>query len=209
MRNAINIFLVLVSAGLAFWSYPYLPGKVPMHWNINGEVDSYQQKEQAVWFMPLLVALMWGMFQVLPKLDPKRKNYVFFATEWEIMQLALLGFMVYMQAIIVYAALNPGTDSGRLMFLGMGGLFVTIGKLMPKIKPNFFVGIKLPWTLASEDNWKKTHELGGMCFLAAGILFLIGAMGGVVPARLFLAILLLMVAMPMGYSFWLFKRAKK
>lgn len=209
MRNAINVFLVLVSAGLAFWSYPYLPEKVPMHWNIDGEVDSYQPKAEAVWFMPVLIAVMWAMFQILPKLDPKRKNYAAFSAEWEVLQLAFLSFSVYLQAVIVYASLNPSVKSGPLMFLGMGAMFITIGKIMPKIKQNYFVGIRLPWTIANEDNWKKTHTFGGMCFMAAGILFLTGAMGGLLPAKAFFGLLMLTIAMPVAYSFWLFNRAKK
>lgn len=188
---------------------PYLPAMIPMHWNVMGEVDSYWPKTSAVWFTPLLTLAMFVLFRVLPNFDPKKDKYKLFQKEWQIMQLGLIGFMAYMQFMILYLTFHPEVHMMPLMFIGLGALFVLIGNYLSKIRQNYFIGVKLPWTLASEDNWNKTHRFASWCFVIAGILTLAEAFFiWYAPAVIFGSILLAVI-LPMVYSFLLYKKAAK
>jgi uncharacterized membrane protein len=204
----LNLILLLTAFVMPLMVYPKLPEMIPMHWNIKGEVDSYQAKQTAVWMLPGIVLLMWGLFQVLPKLDPKREKYKQFWPEWQTLQTLLLGLFVYLDGVTLYIALNPGKEMTPLMFAGMGIMFAVMGNLLPKIRQNFFVGIKLPWTLADEENWNKTHRLGGWCFVAVGIMFLVQAIKAIFVPELLFAVMLLTIIIPVGYSGWLYKQKK-
>jgi uncharacterized membrane protein len=206
--NWFNAFLILVSFMASFFYLPHLPNEIPMHWNINGQVDNLMPKNIAVWIMPTMSLFIFALYHILPYLDPKKNNYKSFRKEWHIIQTSIIGFLTYMQFITFYIATHPETSLMPLMFSGMGVLFIVIGSVLPKLKQNYFLGIRVPWTLASEDNWNKTHRFGGWCFIAAGVLtlfeaFTIWQAPFVIFGSIFLAAFL-----PIIYSFLLFKKAE-
>lgn len=100
------------------------------------------------------------LFQFLPKMDPKRENYPKFEKTWEIFQFSLLIFFAYAYFITIFAALDPSLNVNKSIMLGIGALFVIIGNYMGKIRKNYFIGFRLPWTLDNEEAWNKTHRLG-------------------------------------------------
>lgn len=200
--------LMVLSFGMSVYLYDSLPEKIPMHWNVAGEIDRYESKITAVWFMPILISIMWVAFKIFPQLDPNKEKYRDFQPEWEILQTLLLGFFVYLQIITFYIAMNPASDMMKLMFSGMGVLFMVIGNFLPKIRQNFFIGIKIPWTLTNEENWNKTHRFGGWCFVVSGLLFLIEGMWRPVSPEIMFGTLMALVLAPMVYSYSLFLRRK-
>ena len=201
----VNLFIIGLMILVSVVALPILPAQIPMHWNIVGEIDGWMPKQQAVWFFPLIVGAMWLMFQFLPKFDPKREKYVLFQPEWNMMQAALIGFFAYLQLITFYIALNPSVEMLPLMFIGLGALFILIGNYMSKIRQNYFIGVRLPWTLASEENWNKTHRYASWCFVIAGILTLVEAYAIWYAPVVILGSIFLSVILPTIYSFLLFK----
>lgn len=194
----------MFAASLA--ALPILPANIPTHWNFVGQVDSWMPKTIGVWVFPLLVAVMYTMFQLLPKFDPKKDKYALFQPEWAIMQTGLIGFFAYIQLITFYIALHPEVAMLPLMFIGLGSLFILMGNYMSKIRQNYFIGIRLPWTLASEENWNKTHRFASWCFVMAGIVTLIEAyVIWYAPVVIFGSIMLAVI-LPAIYSFLLFKK---
>ena len=113
------------------------------------------------------------LFSFLPKRDPRKKNYPEFFLAWEVIQLLILGFFAYLYAVILYVVLHPEVVITPLILGAMGVMFVIMGLAMRKIKTNYFIGIKTPWTLENEEVRNKTHQLGGWTFGAAGILIFI------------------------------------
>lgn len=204
--STLNLLLVIVSAIYSALVFPALPTQVPMHWNILGQVDGWMPKSQAVWFWPVLIGVMWLSFQLFPHFDPHKKKYALFAREWQIMQTGLISFFVYLQLITFYVALHPAVSLLPLLFIGLGSLFILLGNYLSKIRQNYFIGIRVPWTLSSEDNWNKTHRYASWCFVLVGVATLIEAhtlwyapviiFGGILWAAL----------LPMLYSFLLFKK---
>lgn len=204
----LNLFLIVMMFVGGALLYPYLPSEVPMHWNIRGNVDRYMPKNNALWAIPILTSAVFLLFQILPYFDPNKKKYKLFKKEWEIMQTAIIAFFVYIHFLTFYISINPKVQLMPLMFIGLGTLFILLGNYMSKIRQNYFIGIKLPWTLSSEENWNKTHRFASWCFVIAGIITLVEAYfiwyaPFVIFAGIFLAAIL-----PAIYSFLLFKKSE-
>ena len=140
-----------------------------MHWGFDGEIDRYGSKNE-LWLIGALGPLFALLFQFLPRLDPKKRNYERFHTYYETFALVLVAFIAVMMGIALLESFRPGTVSmGRVVSALVGLLFVFIGNLMGKVKPNFFMGIRTPWTLSDPDVWNRTHRLGGGLFFLAGL----------------------------------------
>ncbi len=203
----INLIIIALMFVASWWLYPALPDRLPMHWNIAGQVDNYWPKTAAVWFMPGLAAFLLILFRVIPNLDPKKDKYSLFASEWQIIQTGFIIFFAYLEFITYYLALNPSKDILPLMFIGLGGLFVLLGNFLGKIRQNYFLGIKVPWTLANEDNWNKTHRFAGWTFVLAGIFILSQAYLQLVPPQIIFAAIFLAAGLPVIYSYLLFRNS--
>lgn len=136
--------------------------------------------------MTFLIILMG----VLPKFDPKKESYSRFQKSYRIVNAALACFFLLLHIVTLAYNLGVPVDVGRLVPIGVGVLFIVLGNYMPKIKPNYFIGIRTPWTLESEAVWNKTHRLGGKVFIAMGILSMLTAFWrGEMRAVLFLVII--------------------
>lgn len=204
----IHALIALISISLCIWAFPYLPESVPMHWNIKGEVDNYMAKPSAAIFFPVIIVAMILLFRIIPKLDPRKEKYKLFEHEWNIIQSGLLGFFLYIQAVVFYISINPTTPMMPAMFVGLGLLFILLGNYLSKIRQNYFIGIKLPWTMADEDNWNKTHRYASKIFVAAGILAVVQAVIPFLPpSAIFIAIISAAI-LPTIYSFLLYKNAQ-
>lgn len=186
--------------------YSSLPSQLPMHWNIQGQVDSYMPKNIGVWITPLLTLSIWGLFQILPSFDPKKEKYKLFNKEWLIIQTTFVGFFVYTHFLVFYISLNPKTEMMLFMFAGLGTMFILLGNYLSKIRQNYFIGVKTPWTLTNEDNWNKTHRFASWCFVIAGIITLIEAAFPWNAPYLVLGSLILAGILPIVYSYLLFKK---
>lgn len=177
MKNKKSIIimwvLAFVSPIMFLAAYSYLPESVPIHWNAQGQVDNYGSKAMAafIFFLPLLLALM---FQFLPKIDPKKQNYVKFQKYYDIFAIFFIAFFVVVNGVMLTEILKPGTLSiGLVISIGVSLMLIVLGNMMGKIKHNYFMGIKTPWTLADPDVWNKTHRVGGIMWVVIGILALI------------------------------------
>lgn len=177
MKNKKSIItmwvLAFISPIMFLAAYSYLPEKVPIHWNAQGQVDNYGSKAMAafLFFLPILLALM---FQFLPKIDPKKQNYVKFQKYYDIFAIFFTAFFVVVNGVMLTETLRPGTLSiGLIISIGVSLMLIVLGNMMGKIKHNYFMGIKTPWTLADPDVWNKTHRVGGIMWVVIGILALI------------------------------------
>lgn len=198
--------LVLFMFGVTVYTYPLLPETMPTHWNIRGEIDGRMPKAMAAWLMPVMALIMFGLFSWLPKLDPKKEKYRLFTHEWEIIQTGILGFFAYLHTVIIYVTLHPEQTLMPLMFVGLGALFIIIGNYLSKVRQNYFIGIKVPWTLNDEENWNKTHRFASWWFVGAGIATVIEAFTAWNAPTIIFGGIMLASFMPMLYSFLLFKK---
>ncbi|MBR5508783.1 MAG: SdpI family protein [Lachnospiraceae bacterium] len=170
----INYILAVCNLALAAILYPSLPEQIPMNWNIDGTV-TYDDKH-LIFLMCGMAILFAFLFDILPKIDPRKKNYEKFGGFYDVFCIFMQGFLLMMTGIILMETFRPGTLSVPLIIMiSTGILFLFIGNYMPKVRSNYYMGIKTPWTLSSEEVWHKTHRLGGKCFCIAGIIMIIFA----------------------------------
>lgn len=167
---------VLAAAGLltAVILYPYLPPKIPTHWDVDGTV-TYSGRHM-IFLTSGTGLLLAALFDLLPKIDPRRQNYQKFGRYYDIFCVLTEVFLLIINGVTLTETFRPGTVSVPMaVMLSIGLLFLFLGNIMPKIKSNFYMGIKTPWTISSEEVWRKTHRLGGKCFFAAGLLSIVCA----------------------------------
>ena len=188
--------LALLPLVLVAVCYTRLPDRVPMHWGIDGAVNRYGGKSE-LGLMGALGPVLALLLQFLPRLDPKKRNYERFRNYYEAAALVIMAFLAVVMGVVLVECFRPGTLSvGRVVSALTGLLFLFLGNLMGKVKPNFFLGIRTPWTISDPDVWNRTHRLGGGLFFLCGLatlasaLLLPGAvtfwvlMGGVLTAAL-------------------------
>lgn len=195
---------------LAAAVYSRLPAQIPTNWGMNGEVG-YGSKNN-IWIIAGMSPLMAGLFQVLPAIDPKRKNYRKFPEVYQSFQLFMQVFLLVTTVIIVTESFRPGTIRVSTVITAMCGiLFMTLGNMLPKFRQNFFCGFKTPWALSDETVWNKTHRLGGRLMFAAGILGFAGAFLPDDRAKMLLLFVPLMAATIIPYimSYVWFRRIMK
>lgn len=164
--------LAIILASLAFgiYVYPQLPDKIPTHWNIRGEIDGWSGKAFGVYFFPLLNLILYPLMILLPKIDPRRQNYAHFSKTYKLLRITLHIFFAAIYIISLLVALGYPLRVDFIVRLAVSLLILIIGNYMGKFKHNYFVGIKTPWTLASEEVWVKTHRFGAPLWVIAGLL---------------------------------------
>ena len=196
-----SVLIVLpVLAGIILWDR--LPEQMATHWNAAGDIDGWTSKPFTVFGLPLiLLAVQW--LCVLGTLaDPKKENHpvkVLHLVLWIIPVLSLvLGTITYA------TALGKAVQVEVIMPILIGLILAIIGNYMPKCKQNYTIGIKIPWTLNSEENWNRTHRFAGWLWTFSGIVVMLtGFFGGF---WIFMIIVLLMVLAPILYSYLLFRK---
>ncbi|MDR4948829.1 SdpI family protein [Neobacillus cucumis] len=170
-RHWFGLLLIIIAIIGTWIFYPYLPEQIAIHWNYKGEPDRFVEKSYGAFLFPGIMVVLYIFRIILPKIDPNKNNYQRFeGTYYWIMNGLLLFFFLFQVMKITgdLGIINPKYVIPELI----GLLFIFIGNLSPKFKPNYFIGIRTPWTLANEDVWKKTHRFGGKVFVILGILLL-------------------------------------
>ncbi len=160
---------------------PALPENMATHWNIDGKADGYSPRLTGILMLPLLALGIYLMMLVLPVIDPRRENYPNFLKVYRVLRSVLVLFMLGLHLLTIGYNLGYPIQIDRIVLLGLGILLTLLGRFLPQIKHNYFVGIRTPWTLASEEVWLKTHQLGGKLFMGAGIIIMLSFF---LPARL-------------------------
>ncbi len=157
---------MFVAAAIA---WPHAPSRIPVHWNINGQVDRYGGRFEGLLLMPLVALGFYVLMLVLPRIDPGRANYARFRGTYNAIRIAVLAMFAVFDVLVQKAALAGPVNVGRIAPLAIGAVMLFLGAVLGKIRPNWFVGIRTPWTLSSKMSWVRTHRAGGWLFIAIGI----------------------------------------
>ncbi|BDG43284.1 SdpI family protein [Saccharococcus caldoxylosilyticus] len=199
--------LIIISAGFSLWAYPQLPEKVPIHWNFSGEVDGYSSKLFAVFATPVLMMLIYGILMGVPKIDPRKDNFQKFEGVYRIFVNVTLTFFGAGHLSIIFSGLGYHVNIDWIANIGLGLLFIILGNYMPKIKANYFIGIRTPWTMANETVWARTHRFGGKVFFIGGIIIIVSAFApSSIRAVLLIASIVCIAIVPMVYSYAVYKK---
>jgi uncharacterized membrane protein len=204
------IGMLLTAAVLASTvvAYPHLPGSVATHWNMRGEPDGYSPKWALFLTGPGLMAGTMLLMYVLPWLSPRRFEMESFRSTYLQIMLMLVAMMGYFSAVIVWAGVGHRLDVGRAIIGGICLLLALLGNLMGKVRRNFYIGVRTPWTLANERVWNATHRFAGKTLVAGGLaglaLTVVGLNGWPV-----MVVLLAGALIPIGYSLVFYKQLER
>ena len=192
--------LLPILAGLYLWNQ--LPDQVPSHWDVNGEIDGWSSKPFFVFGLPCIMLAFQWLCVLGTAADPKKANH-----SGKVMQLVLWiipVLSIILSAMTYMVVLGHTVRVEVIMPLIIGLVFTIIGNYLPKCKQSYTVGIKIPWTLHSEENWNRTHRFAGRLWLVCGLgIMLTAFIGGF---WVFLPIVLVMVLAPMVYSYVLHRK---
>ena len=168
----IPLLALIASLCASFYFYAHFPERVPIHWNVAGEVDGWGSRWVGAFMLPAVIAGMYLLFLAIPYLDPKKDRYEQFRKVFHIFKGFIVVFMAVLFFITSFSALGYNINVGLWVPGLVGLLFILLGNYMGKIKPNWFMGIRTPWTLSSEEVWNKTHRFGGKVFVLSGLVFM-------------------------------------
>jgi len=205
------IVLILFLYILGTILYPELPDKVPSHWNAKGEDDQYSSKFWGAFGIPTMISILYLGLLYIPYIDPGRENYIKFESTYRLIRFLFVIVFAILQ-IILLTVIITGKDYliSKLVPGLIGIMFILIGNYLPRIKHNWFVGIRTPWTLSNEGVWKRTHRFAGYLFVIGGFLMLLAAfLPPPVNAIIGVGGVLLVIILSIVYSFLIFKKLVK
>ena len=204
----IPLLVIVATMAVGFYFAVNLPPIVPTHWGINGQVDAWGSRNFTLFLAPGLILAMYLLFLVLPHFDPKKENYQKFSSTYHGFKSALMIFFFLLYLITGFAGLGYQLPIDKIITAMMGVLFLVIGSYLPKLKTNWFIGIRTPWTLSSEAVWQKTHQIGGKLFILEGFLILLSLLllKGVWLFSFFMISILILLIIIFVYSYWVYRK---
>jgi uncharacterized membrane protein len=209
-RSTLIVSLVLIAAGLALSValYGRLPDPMASHWNANDEVNGSIPRIWGAFLIPLLGLVLLALFLVIPSLDPLGANIARFRGFFNLFIVMTVLFLLYVHALTILWNLGlHGFRMSSAVLPAVGLLFVLAGLMMRRAKRNFFIGIRTPWTLSSDRVWDATHRVGGVLFVASGMLAMAAAFfPGPTAYWLVLGPVVLSSVLAVVYSYVLWRR---
>ncbi len=205
----ITVAFILISFVISIYLYPQFPDRVASHWNSQGEVDGHMSKFWGLFLLPILLSGCLLLFIFLPKFDPLKTNIDKFRKYYDGFIIIFTLFMFYIYLLTIFWNLGHRFDMGQMMVPGLAVLFFYCGVLIGNAKMNWFIGIRTPWTLSSEEVWEKTHKLGGKLFKGAGVIILLGLIWPEYTFTLIMIPILIAARVPIVYSYMECRKEKK
>ena len=206
MRSRWFGFVVaLVALAVTWYVWDQLPPRMATHWDAFGHVNGYSSRAFGGFLAPVLIVGLTLLFQVLPALDPRNANYPKFAdTYWAIANAVVL-FVGIVHLMVLAYGLGYPVAMTRVLPLGLGVLFIVLGNVLPRVEPNWFVGIRTPWTLSSDTVWRKTHRTGGWTFFLGGCALVVEGvipLGSLWPAMIVTMAAVVLIPVVQSYVLW-------
>jgi uncharacterized membrane protein len=198
--------VVLLSWIVAFLALPHLPEVIPIHWGLHGEANGFADKFSGILGLPVIITLVTVLLIFLPRLRSMEFSLEAFRDIYAMMIFATIAMVFSIEAMVIVSALGVDLPVATIISLLIGFLFIAMGGMMPHIRRNTIMGIRLPWTLASEEVWNRTHEYGGRVFMAAGVLVVLGSLVAGIWAMALMLVIILGSTLYIGI--WSFRLAK-
>jgi uncharacterized membrane protein len=208
-RELWALAMIVAVALITLYFYPRLPDPIPSHYGFNGKADDFSAKDT---FIITYLALCIGVYLLMtfiPLIDPFWKRFQNKYNIFLILRDCAMFFFLFFYVVILLSAKTGYLHDG-IFGVGIGLFFVLLGNYLPRLPRNFFFGIRSPWTLASEEVWKRTHVLGGWLFVLAGLLMMLLCLAGLKMGTVLIFIIVpLLVFTGFVYPFWLYKKLQR
>ncbi|MFP3664248.1 SdpI family protein [Priestia sp. SIMBA_032] len=186
---------------------PHLPATMPIHWGANGEADGFATKINAMILTVGIMVLIYFIIAFVPRIDPRKENYKYFSKTYNILLNAVLLLFFFVNMSTILQGLGYNVPMAYIAPIMAGLVFIIIGNYLQRVRSNYFMGIRTPWTLSNENVWKKTHRLSGKIFFIGGLLILISAfLPDGYKSVIMWGSIVLCVAVPYLYSYLAYKK---
>ncbi|MBK0007120.1 MULTISPECIES: SdpI family protein [Priestia] len=186
---------------------PHLPATMPIHWGANGEADGFATKINAMILTVGIMVLIYFIIAFVPRIDPRKENYKYFSKTYNIVLNAVLLLFFFVNMSTILQGLGYNVPMAYIAPIMAGLVFIIIGNYLQRVRSNYFMGIRTPWTLSNETVWKKTHRLSGKIFFIGGLLILISAfLPDGYKSVIMWGSIVLCVAVPYLYSYLAYKK---
>jgi uncharacterized membrane protein len=208
----VTLLIVVGTVGVSALLYPSLPQQIPTHWNIRGEIDGYGNKDWALFLLPGMMIPLILLFYFLPALSPKHFEVDSFRSTYLYIMVLITAMFAYFHGLTLYAVWKNSQHTGafdltRPMIAGMFLFFALLGNVMGKIRKNFYIGVRVPWTLASDRVWNDTHRLAAWVMVTSGLVgFVLTITGWLIVA---LVVCLGSMMIPVVYSFFHYRALER
>ena len=203
--DLLSYVFIGATIALAVVLYPDLPERVPTHWNAAGDVDGYATRFWGVAILPAAAIFVLLLMKIIPAISPKGFRTERFSDVVNIFQVTLVGFFSAVAILVLLEARGLDVHINQMIYIGVGLLFFILGRNLGKVRKNFFLGIRTPWTLASDEVWDRTHRLGGWLFMLSGLVMIAAAFVQLRTGWL-IAVILVMALFPVFWSYILYRR---
>jgi uncharacterized membrane protein len=205
VADILSLILIAVTLSVALILYPELPDPMPTHWNTAGEINGYMARPWGVATLLFAVVFVFVLMKFVAMITRWRVTADQFIEVVSLYQLILVTFMCGVAVLVLLEAMGYDTKLNRMIFGGVGLLFLFIGKSFGTIPRNYLIGIRTPWTLRSDEVWDKTHRLGGRLFMLAGVLLFAEAFVWREPGWIMIAAMVLLLT-PVVYSYVVYRQ---
>ncbi len=204
------LLILLVPMAYLAWIWNSLGDQVPLHWNAGGEIDRWGSKTELALFALGLPVFMYMVLLIIPAIDPKERIEAM-GTKWNQIRIIILLFISGLDVLILHSAKTETLFEPTVLFLFIGLSVVLLGNYFQTIKPNYFVGIRTPWTLEDEEVWRATHRRAGQLWIVGGILIMVLSLILENHSLLTVSVILLstiLIVLPILHSYFLYREGK-
>jgi len=184
MRKWYPAALIAMAFGASAAVYTRLPARVPIHWDLHGHVDGWAGPLRAALLLPLLSLGVWLLLVALPRIDPRKENYAKFLGSYDLVIAATITLLVAVHMMVLAAGLGVSVPVARVAPVAIGALMVVLGNVLPRARPNWWFGIRTPWTLSNDRVWERTHRVGGYLMTLSGVVLILSALFAAPVARM-------------------------
>lgn len=206
----ISFIIILIPIIITIFLYNKLPDQLATHFGTNGEANGFQGKITFLLTNALLLIGVPLLMKASRYMDPKKKNYDKFEPTYDMFRVILTAFLSVMYITVLFYNLGYNVNIQMIILIGIGILFIFLGNYMSRIRFNYTIGIRTPWTLANEEVWRKTHRLAGPIWFIGGVaVIFLAFIPGSLAFVLLMVVLAIISIIPIVYSFLLFKNFDK
>jgi uncharacterized membrane protein len=202
--SAPMLMLVLAVTALA---WPGLPAVIPIHWDAAGQVNGYGPRA-TIFLQPAIMGVLMLLWPQLPAASPGKFKVESFSATWWFSGMVVVGLLAYIQGVLLTVLAHGTLDIGRALLGGIGMAVVLLGNVLGKVKRNFWLGVRTPWTLASDRVWYATHRLAGKTMVAGGLVALAAALLDL-PFDLGIGAVVIGALAPAAFSLVYYKRLER
>ncbi|MGG0464481.1 SdpI family protein [Priestia aryabhattai] len=206
-KHVFPLGITLLTLGVWLFALPHLPAVMPIHWGANGEANGFATKINAMILTVGIMVLIYFIIAFVPRIDPRKENYKYFSKTYNIVLNAVLLLFFFVNISTILQGLGYNVPMAYIAPIMAGLVFIIIGNYLQRVRSNYFMGIRTPWTLSNETVWKKTHRLSGKLFFIGGLLILISAfLPDGYKSVIMWGSIVLCVAIPYLYSYLAYKK---